>query len=128
MKKILLTLFVSFLFVSFSHAGGDDRDELLPINTLNKEADEIPRFLQEDVLEVNLPYEDIIQTDVNKSQPVNQKTFENVLDNSETKTVESTKNFISDFFETDRGILLILIFIVAGLILLFNFFFREKNN
>ena len=50
MKKILLILFVSFFFVSFSFAGGDDRDQVLPLNSLNEDYDETPNFLQEDEL------------------------------------------------------------------------------
>ncbi len=48
MKKILLILFVSFFIASLSYAGGDDRDQVLPLNSLNEDYDENPHFLKED--------------------------------------------------------------------------------
>ena len=42
--------------------------------------------------------------------------------------VSKAKTIVNDFLESDRGILIMLILFVVGLILLFNFFVREKNN
>ena len=52
MKFTLLAVMCTLFFVSSSHAGSDDRDQELPLNSLNTEQnideDEVPRFLQED--------------------------------------------------------------------------------
>ena len=66
MKKILLFLFVSFFFVSFSFAGGDDRDQVLPLNSLNEDYVETPNFLQEDELveaQIDENIEEVIETE-----------------------------------------------------------------
>jgi len=47
MKKIILIIFASLIFVSLSYAGGDDRDQVLPLNSLNDGVDETPTFLQD---------------------------------------------------------------------------------
>ena len=127
MKKILLILFVSFSFVSFYFAGGDDRDQILPLNSLNEEADESPKFLQEDDLDSALSDESEAST---KAQPklINQTVSESIQDTSNTTATSSIKSLTSKYLKSDQGILIMLILFVIGLILLFNFFVREKNN
>ncbi|MDB4057402.1 hypothetical protein N9522_03530 [Candidatus Thioglobus sp.] len=126
MKKILLFLFVSFFFVSFSFAGGDDRDQVLPLNSLNEDYDETPNFLQEDELveaKINENIEEVIEAEPSKKEPVlSTQTY----DTSETmnKTVAS----IEKYFMSDQGILVLLILFFVAIILLFNFFVREKNS
>ena len=125
MKKILLFLFVSFFFVSFSFAGGDDRDQVLPLNSLNEVADESPNFLQEDELveaQIDENIEEVIEAEPSKKEPVlSTQTY----DTNETmnKTVASIKKY----FRSDQGILVILILFFVSIILLFNFFVREKE-
>ena len=125
MKKILLFLFVSFFFVSFSFAGGDDRDQVLPLNSLNEVTDESPKFLQEDEsveVKINENIEEVIEAVPIKKEPAlsTQTSYESVTMN---KTVASIKKY----FRSDQGILVLLILFFVSIILLFNFFVREKE-
>ena len=126
MKKILLFLFVSFFFVSFSFAGGDDRDQVLPLNSLNEVTDESPKFLQEDEsveVQINENIEEVIEAVPIKKEPAlsTQTSYESVTMN---KTVASIKKY----FRSDQGILVLLILFFVSIILLFNFFVREKKS
>jgi maltodextrin utilization protein YvdJ len=127
MKKILLILFVSFLFVSFSFAGGDDRDQVLPLNSLNEDYDETPNFLQEDDSKLVLSDESEAKAQA-QSKLINQTISEADQDTSETEATSSIKSLTSKYLKSDQGILIMLILFVVGLILLFNFFVREKNS
>jgi hypothetical protein len=125
MKKILLFLFVSFFFVSFSFAGGDDRDQVLPLNSLNEVTDESPKFLQEDEFveaQIDENIEEVIEAAPIKIEPAlsTQTSYESVTMN---KTVAS----IEKYFMSDQGILVLLILFFVAIILLFNFFVREKE-
>ena len=127
MKKILLILFISFFSVSFSYAGGDDRDQVLPLNSLNDDYDETPNFLQEDDSELVLSDESEASV---KAQPklTNQTISEASQNTSVIETISSVKSLVSRYLNSDQGILIMLILFVVGLILLFNFFVREKSN
>ena len=127
MKKILLFLFVSFFFVSFSFAGGDDRDQVLPLNSLNEDYDETPNFLQEDDSKLVLSDESEAKAQA-QSKLINQTISEANQDTSETEATSSIKSLTSKYLKSDQGILIMLILFVVGLILLFNFFVREKNS
>ena len=125
MKKILLILFVSFLFVSFSFAGGDDRDQVLPLNSLNEDYDETPNFLQEDELveaQIDENIEEVIETEPSKKEPaLSIQTID------ESVTMNKTVASIEKYFMSDQGILVLLILFFVAIILLFNFFVREKE-
>ena len=125
MKKILLFLFVSFFFVSFSFAGGDDRDQVLPLNSLNEDYDETPNFLQEDELveaQIDENIEEVIETEPSKKEPVlSTQTID------ESVTMNKTVASIEKYFMSDQGILVLLILFFVAIILLFNFFVREKE-
>ena len=126
MKKILLILFVSFLFVSFSFAGGDDRDQVLPLNSLNEDYDETPNFLQEDELveaQINENIEEVIEAEPSKKELV--VSTKNV---GKSETMNKTVSSIEKYFMSDQGILVLLILFFVAIILLFNFFVREKNS
>ena len=127
MKKILLILFISFFSVSFSYAGGDDRDQVLPLNSLNDDYDKTPNFLQEDNSELALSDESEASA---KAQPklINQTISEVSQNTNDIETISSVKSLVSKYLNSDQGILIMLILFVVGLILLFNFFVREKNN
>ncbi len=129
MKKTLLILVISLLFASFSYAGGDDRDQELPLYSLNED-DEALRFLQEDSLERAQSDEDEVRDieEISLLKTSNQIDAENTQDKSKIGIANSSKTFVNNFLESDRGILILLILFVVGLILLFNFFVREKNN
>ena len=127
MKKILLILFLSLFFISFSYAGGDDRDDELPLNSLNEVAIETLNFLQEsepEVIESNQVYvKEVIQPKLNIQ--VEDDISQNI---PETRSNSSVESKTQKYFKSDQGILIMLILFVVGLILLFNFFVREKNN
>ncbi len=127
MKKILLILFISFFSVSFSYAGGDDRDQVLPLNSLNDDYDKTPNFLQEDNSELALSDESEASA---KAQPklINQTISEVSQNTNDIETISSVKSLVSKYLNSDQGILIMLILFVVGLILLFNFFVREKSN
>mgnify|MGYP000715588823 CR=1 FL=1 len=125
MKKILLFLFVSFFFVSFSFAGGDDRDQVLPLNSLNEVTDESPNFLQEDELveaQINENIEEVIEAEPSKKELV--VSTKNV---GKSETMNKTVASIEKYFMSDQGILVLLILFFVAIILLFNFFVREKE-
>ena len=127
MKKILLILFVSFFFASLSYAGGDDRDQVLPLNSLNEDYDETPNFLKEDDSELALSNESKVSE---QAQPkLISQVISQASQNASVKEItNSAKSIASKYLKSDQGILIMLILFVVGLILLFNFFVREKNN
>ena len=127
MKKIVLILFLSFFFVSFSYAGGDDRDQVLPLNSLNDDYDETPNFLQEDNSELALSDESEASA-IAQPKLINQTISEVSQNTNDIETISSVKSLASKYLKSDQGILIMLILFVVGLILLFNFFVREKNN
>ena len=137
MKFTLLTVIFTLFFVSFSHAGGDDRDQELPLNSLNTELniDEegVPRFLQDD--EEVIQDEEIEQgqkeiEELIQAKLVNQETNSNSSAEIETDKAsiltEKIKVLIRPYIKSEKGILIILILFVVTLILVFNFFVREK--
>jgi len=126
MKKILLILFISFFSISFSFAGGDDRDQALPLNSLNDDYDETPNFLQEDNSELALSDESEALA-IAQPKLINQTISEN-LNINDIETISSVKSLAYKYLKSDQGILIMLILFVVGLILLFNFFVREKRN
>jgi len=126
MKKILLILFISCFFFSFSHAGGDDRDQVLPLNSLNDDYDETLNFLQEDDSELVLSDKSEVSA---KAQPklISQTISKVSQYTSDIETISSVKSLAFKYLKSDQGILIMLILFVIGLILLFNFFVREKE-
>ena len=125
MKKLLTTLLLSLLFICSAYAGGDDRDQVLPLNSLNEVTDESPKFLQEDEsveVQINENIEEVIEAVPIKKEPAlsTQTSYESVTMN---KTVASIKKY----FRSDQGILVLLILFFVSIILLFNFFVREKE-
>ena len=135
MRNFLLILFLSLGLLNFSHAGGDDRDQQLPLNSLNSEQEineeGVPRFLQED--------DEVIQDDaVQQGQKEIEELIQTKLVNQETSAknegfIESDVNsnskvqtLINRYIKSDQGILVMLFLFVVSLILIFNFFVREK--
>ena len=137
MRNFLLFLFLSLGLLNFSHAGGDDRDQQLPLNSLNSEQEineeGVPRFLQEDdeviqdvaVQQGQKEIEELIQTKlVNQETPINtEELIESDVDSSSNTKVQT---LINRYIKSDQGILIMLFLFVVSLILLFNFFVREK--
>ena len=126
MKKLLTTLLLSLLFICPAYAGGDDRDQVLPLNSLNEVTDESPKFLQEDELveaQIDENIEEVIEAEPSKKEPVlSTQTYDTSA--SMNKTVAS----IEKYFMSDQGILVLLLLIFVAIILLFNFFVREKKS
>ena len=136
MKKALLVLFFTLFLSSISIAGGDDRDQQLPLNSLNTEQnideDATPRFLQED--DEAIQNEEIKQGQKEIEELIQTKLVD--IESSDTptdlaKSIDSTRDgkvqaFIDRYIKSDQGILIMLILFVVSLILIFNFFVRDK--
>ena len=137
MKFTLLAVMCTLFFVSSSHAGSDDRDQELPLNSLNTEQniDEegVPRFLEED--------EEVIQDEeIKQGQKEIEELIQTKLVNQETSTnssaeIESEQDLaptgkiqvlINRYIKSDQGILIMLFLFLVALVLVFNFFVREK--
>ena len=137
MKFSLLALIFSLLFVSISHAGSDDRDQELPLNSLNTEQnideDAAPRFLQEDeevvqdeeIEQGQKEIEELIQTKL-----VNQETSTNssaeIESNQDLTSTGKIQELINRYIKSDQGILIMLFLFLVAVVLVFNFFVREK--
>ena len=137
MNNIFLVLFLSFGLLNLSLAGGDDRDQQLPLNSLNTEQeideDAAPRFLQEDeevvqdaeTLQGQKEIEELIQTKLANNSTSEENTSE-LESNLGLFSSEKVQLFIDQYVKSDQGILILLILFVVVLILVFNFFVREK--
>ena len=137
MKNIFLVLFLSFGLLNLSLAGGDDRDQQLPLNSLNTEQeideDAAPRFLQEDeevvqdaeTLQGQKEIEELIQTKLANNSTSEDNTSE-LESNLGLFSSEKVQLFIDQYVKSDQGILILLILFVFLLILVFNYFVREK--
>ena len=137
MNNIFLVLFLSFGLLNLSVAGGDDRDQQLPLNSLNTEQeideDAAPRFLQEDeevvqdaeTLQGQKEIEELIQTKLANNSTSEDNTSE-LESNLGLFSSGKIQIFIDQYVKSDQGILILLILFVVLLILVFNFFVREK--
>ena len=135
MKYKLLALIFTLFLASTSYSGGDDRDQQLPLNSLNTEQiideDSAPRFLQEndeivqdeEIQQGQKEIEALIQkklAEQNSEPSTDEQTDEVISSNSNAQT------FIERYIKSDQGILIMLFLFVVSLILIFNFFVREK--
>ena len=137
MKKVIIVLFFSLTFASIIHAGSDDRDQQLPLNSLNTEQiiedDETPRFLQEEdviiqdevILKGQKEIEELIQTKLTSQEPITSEIAKG-SSSDESNLQTKTQLFVNHYVKSDQGILILLILFVIGLILMLNFFVREK--
>lgn len=136
MKYKFLVIIFTLCLASISYAGGDDRDQQLPLNSLNTEQnideDAAPRFLQEndeiaqdeEIQQGQKEIEALIQTKL-----AEQKNLEPSSDEQTDEVISSNSNvqtFIDRYIKSDQGILIMLFLFVVSLILVFNFFVREK--
>ena len=136
MKYKFIALIFTLFVASISYAGGDDRDQQLPLNSLNTEQnideDATPRFLQEndeivqdeEIQQGKKEIEALIQKKLaeqkNSEPSTDEQTDEVISSNSNAQT------FIERYIKSDQGILIMLFLFVVSLILVFNFFVREK--
>ena len=136
MKYKFIALIFTLFVASISYAGGDDRDQQLPLNSLNTEQnideDATPRFLKkndeivqdEEIQQGQKEIEALIQKKLaeqkNSEPSTDEQTDEVISSNSNAQT------FIERYIKSDQGILIMLFLFVVSLILVFNFFVREK--
>ena len=129
MKRIFLILFLAFSVIGTSFAGGDDRDQELPLNSLNTANDEINSSSEE----VN--QQAISQDSANSTANLEEllKQIENDLkeiseleDKSSDRSFQATfkENYIDSF--SGRFILLGIIALMLFIILLLSTFFSRK--
>ena len=129
MKRILLILFLAFSVIGTSFAGGDDRDQELPLNSLNTANDEINSSLEE------ANQQAISQDSENSTANLEEllKQIENDLkeiseleDKSNDRSFKTTfkENYIDSF--SGRFILLGVIALMLFIILLLSTFFSRK--
>jgi len=137
MKNIFFILFLSLGLITLSNAGGDDRDQQLPLNSLNTEQeideDGVPRFLQEDeeisqdetIQQGQKEIEDLIQIKL-VTQEIDSITTDGIDSTDSQASTSKIKIFVDQYIKSDQGILILLFLFVVSLILTFNFFVREK--
>ena len=136
MKNALLISILLLGINSLAYAGGDDRDQQLPLNSLNTEQineDETPRFLDDDEVIVQdeatqkaqEEIEELIQTKL-ASPESDVSNEDDGINNDESNLKTKAQLFVNHYVKSDQGILIMLILFVIGLILMFNFFVREK--
>ena len=128
MKKLILISLLTLGFISFSFAGGDDRDQELPLNSLNT-------VLDDDSL---LPESN--QNQNKQASETNTADLEQLLKEIEKDLNESTdldqkledKGYIQIFKEnyidsySGRFILLGVFVLLLFFMLIFNMFFSRK--
>jgi len=127
MKKLILISLLTFGFISLSFAGGDDRDQELPLNSLNTLTEEGASLLPESnqnkqASESNTAdLEQLlseIEKDLNESTELNQKL-------QDKGYIEIFKeNYIDSY--SGRFILLGVFVLLLFFILIFNMFFSRK--
>jgi len=137
MKFSLLALIFSLFFVSITHAGGDDRDQQLPLNSLNTEQnideDAAPRFLQEDeevvqdeeIEQGQKEIEELIQTKL-VNQETNSNSSAEIEPDQDLTSTGKIQELINRYIKSDQGILIMLFLFLVAVVLVFNFFVREK--
>ena len=129
MKRIFLILFLAFSVIGTSFAGGDDRDQELPLNSLNTANEEINSSLEE------ANQQAISQDSENSTANLEEllKQIENDLkeiseleDKSSDQSFQATfkENYIDSF--SGRFILLGVIALMLFIILLLSTFFSRK--
>jgi len=127
MKKLILISLLTLGFISFSFAGGDDRDQELPLNSLNTVLDDslLPESNQnqnKQASETNTAdLEQLlkeIEKDLNESTDLDQKL-------EDKGYIEIFKeNYIDSY--SGRFILLGVFVLLLFFILIFNMFFSRK--
>ena len=119
MKNIFFILFLSLGLITLSNAGGDDRDQQLPLNSLNTEQeideDGVPRFLQEDeeisqdetIQQGQKEIEDLIQTKL-VTQEIDSITADGIDSTDSQASTSKIKIFVDQYIKSDQGILILL--------------------
>ena len=112
MKNIFFILFLSLGLITLSNAGGDDRDQQLPLNSLNTEQeideDGVPRFLQEDeeisqdetIQQGQKEIEDLIQTKL-VTQEIDSSTTDGIDSTDSQASTSKIKIFVDQYIKSD---------------------------
>jgi len=129
MKRIFLILFLAFSVIGTSFAGGDDRDQELPLNSLNTANDEINSSLGE--ANQQAVSQDSENSTANLEELLKQiendlKEISELEDKSSDRSFQATfkENYIDSF--SGRFILLGVIALMLFIILLLSTFFSRK--
>jgi hypothetical protein len=127
MKKLILISLLTLGFINFSFAGGDDRDQELPLNSLNTVADEDASLLPESNQNIQASETNTadleqllkeIEKDLNESDELDQK----LQDKSYIEIFK--ENYIDSY--SGRFILLGVFVLLLFFMLIFNMFFSRK--
>ena len=128
MKKLILISLLTLGFISFSFAGGDDRDQELPLNSINTEVDEGASLLPESNQNQNKQASETNTADLEQLL----KEIEKDLYESTELDQEQDKGYIEIFKEnyidsySGRFILLGVFVLLLFFILIFSMFFSRK--
>ena len=129
MKKLILISILTLGFINLSFAGGDDRDQELPLNSLNTELDEGASFLPESKQNQNKQDSETntadleqllkeIEKDLNESDELDQKL-------QDKGYIEIFKeNYIDSY--SGRFILFGIFVLLLFFMLIFSMFFSRK--
>ena len=127
MKKLILISLLTLGFINFSFAGGDDRDQELPLNSLNTVADEDASLLAESNQNIQASETNTsdleqllkeIEKDLNESDELDQK----IQDKGYIEIFK--ENYIDSY--SGRFILLGVFVLLLFFMLIFNMFFSRK--
>ena len=127
MKKLILISLLTLGFINFSFAGGDDRDQELPLNSLNTVADEDASLLAEsnqNIQSSETNTSDLeqllkeIEKDLNESDELDQK----IQDKGYIEIFK--ENYIDSY--SGRFILLGVFVLLLFFMLIFSMFFSRK--
>jgi len=125
MKKLILISLLTLGFISLSFAGGDDRDQELPLNSLNTVVDDTSLLSESDQ---NKQASDANTADLEQLL----KEIEKDLNDSTELDQEQDKGYIEIFKEnyidsySGRFILLGVFVLLLFFILIFSMFFSRK--
>ena len=129
MKHILLILLLAFSVIGTSFAGGDDRDQELPLNSLNTANDEIINTLEE--ANQQAISQDFENSTANLEELLKQieddlKEISELEEKSTDRSFKTTfkENYIDSF--SGRFVLLGVIALILFITLLFSTFFSRK--
>lgn len=127
MKKLILISLLTLGFINLSFAGGDDRDQELPLNSLNTVADEDASLLAES--NQNIQASETHTSDLEKLL----KEIEKDLNESDELDLKiQDKGYIETFKEnyidsySGRFILLGVFVLLLFFMLIFSMFFSRK--
>ena len=126
MKKILLILFISVFCTNISNAGGDDRDQILPLDTSQENSLDVKSFLQE------TNNEKLDQPSNSNNTNLEQILEEIEQDLSNLSNEEKNNQYVQNFKEnyinsySGRFILLGALALIFVLILIYSTFLSKK--